>query len=697
MATRLDKKQVLFLISATLAAGVLVAYEPIRHNDFVNYDDDSYITKNPHINQGITQQSVLWAFTEVYSANWHPLTWLSHILDYQLFGLNPVGHHFVSVVLHIVNALLLFWILTNITGVIWPSAFVAAVFALHPIQVESVAWVAERKTAFSGLFWLLTMAAYIHYTRRPGVLRYVLLLLIYGLCVMTKPTVVTLPFALFLLDYWPLGRLQWGQEVTNNPKKSGQSKVSSGWLIIEKIPLLALSAILSAITFLAQRQWGAVISLEKMPLENRVANMFVSYIRYIGKLIWPSGLAVCYPHPRVSVSDYWVVICAVLFILLCIFSIYICRRRKYAAAGWLWFVGTLVPAIGLVQTGTQAMANRYMYIPMLGLLIIISWGVKDYIDKQPRAKIAAIILGVAVLFSLLVLTRMQVRHWQNSMTLYEYALKVTQNNALAENNYGSALFEAGRLDEAISHLNKALLITPKMAEAEDNLGRVYLKQGKAGEAVACFMKVIENNRTSAEVYSNLGSALIIQKKYDEALKYLGKAMELDPNNPDIHNIMGMVLLSTGRPGEAITHFNYVLQTNTISAEAYANLGSAYIKMDNYEPAIENLTKAIELKPNNIGALNNLAWALATVENTSLRDANRAIEYARHACELTGNKEAGLLDTLAVAYAAGGRFEEAKATAEKALSIAKEMGREELAGKIENRIKLYEAGKPYRQK
>jgi tetratricopeptide (TPR) repeat protein len=697
----------------------------------------------------------------VYSANWHPLTWLSHTLDRQVFGLNPFGHHLISVLIHIVNSLLLFWILTNITGAIWPSAFVAAVFAMHPLQVESVAWAAERKTVLSGLFWLLTIAAYVRYTRQPGFLRYLLVLLVFGLCIMTKPVVVTLPFVLLLLDYWPLGRFKWGRHIETLPlKETSRQEISTGRLIIEKIPLLAFSAILSVITVLAQRQWGAVLSLEKLPFETRFANMFISYVSYIGKMVWPSRLAACYPYSHVTASDFPVALCEVLFILLSIFSIYICRRKKYAAVGWLWFVGTLVPAIGLAQSGIQAMANRYMYIPILGLLIIIGWGVKDYIDKQPRAKIAAIILGAAAISSLLILTQMQVRHWQNSMTLYEYALKVTQNNALAENNYGSALLEAGRLDEAILHLKKALSIVPKMPEAEDNLGKVYLNQKKFNEAIVCFNEAIQKNDNSAETYYNLATALTMQRKYSDAVKHLtkvlklnphypyarnrlgtallgsgrieeailcfnellkqnensaevhynlglalsaqkkyddaiihfAKAMEMDPKYPNTHDRMGAALLATGKLDEAIEHLKEGLATSPDQGETYINLATAYTKQSKYGPAIENWTRAAELKPNNVAVLNNLAWLLATAEDASVEDANKAIGLARRACELTGHKDPDSLDTLAAAYAAAGRFDDAVTTARQAVDFARAGGRENLSVEIQQRMKLYQAGR-----
>ena len=693
---RFSQRYIFLFISAAIAITTLVAYEPIRHNGFVDYDDTGYILNSEQVKSGITWESLRQAFTKPHYNMWHPLTTISNMLDYELFGLNPTGHHLVSVAIHIVNALLLFWILKNITGTMWASAFVAAVFALHPVQVESVAWAAERKTVLSGLFWLLTIAAYIRYARRPRLSRYLLVLAIFGFCILTKPAVVTLPFALLLLDYWPLERVRCEHQA-GAAKNSNTNKKSAVWLIAEKIPLLAMSAFLCVMTLVSQKQGEAIPTLDMMPLDYRLANMFLSYIRYIGKLIWPSSLAVYYPHSFVTLLDFWVVMCAILFIVLTVVIVYyIGRRKKYAAVGWLWYVGTLVPMIGLVQSGEQAMANRYMYISMLGLLIIITCAANDFIASRLRLKIVAAILAAVLLSVLVILTRTQVSHWRDSITLYDYALKVTQNNALVENNYGNLLFETDRLDEAVSHLNKALSIAPKMTSAEDNLGRVYLKQGKLSEATVCFKRVLDEGKVTSEVYNNLASALGMQKKYDEALKYLKQALELEPNNFDIHNKIGMALLATGKPDEAITHFKYVLQINKIPAEVYANLGSAYIQVGKYDLAIENLSKAIELKPDNTDVLNKLAWLFAAVDNTSIHNTPKAVEFAQRSCELTGYKDPMLLDTLAVSYAAAGRFDEAKATAEKAFNIAKETGREDLANKIKKRIKLYETGQPYRE-
>jgi len=646
------QKHAQILICVGLIAATLLAYEPVWHNGFVTYDDGKYIYDNPQITAEISWQSLGQAFTKPHFFMWHPLTTISHMLDCQFFGLNPLGHHFVSLLLHITNALLLFWILKNITdstpdnnirgqasspqaGTTWASALVAAVFALHPIQVESVAWASERKTVLSGLFWLLTMATYIRYARQPRLGRYLVVLLVFGLCIMTKPVVVTLPLALLLLDYWPLLRFatkggpleRIGKQKTDDRErktKGAFQKVSVVRLIVEKIPLLAISAFLGVMTYVSQKQGGIVPTLENMPLDYRVANMFLSYIRYIGKMLWPSGLAVCYPYPRAVLSNAPVVMCAMLFIVLTILSIYTGRRKKYVAVGWLWYVGTLVPVIGLVQSGAQAMANRYMYIPMLGLLIIIGWAVKDFIVNRPRIRIAATAMGVIVLLSLLILTRMQVRHWQNTLTLFEYTLNVTEDNPVMENSYGVALFNEGRTEEAERHLRNAVQISPVFADARNNLAKVYLKQGKLNEAIEHLNELISRNEGTAEVYYNLAAALEMQKKYEDAIKYYAKSLELDPGDPAANKRMGITLLAAGKT-------------------------------------------------------------------------NDAIRYAQRACELTGNKDAECLKTLASGFAAAGKFDEATRIAEKALEAARISGQENLVVEIQERIELYRAGMRNRQK
>jgi Tfp pilus assembly protein PilF len=595
------QNKTLLLISAAMVFATLIAYEPIRHNGFVGYDDDGYITKNFDVLRGLTKQSVIWAFTTSHTGYPHPITWLSLMLDVVIYGLNAPGHHITSVLIHIINALLVFWILTNLTGLTWPSAFVAAVFALHPVQVESVAWASERKTVLSGLFWLLTIWAYVRYTRsvdvpfdsaqgRPAtakLVNYGLVLVFFALGLMAKPSVVTLPLVLLLLDYWPLER-------TRGWKTEGgeQQKASFVWLIIEKIPLFVLSVIWSVITVIAQREIGAMSPLKMTTMDLRVINVFVSYVRYIYKLIWPGRLAVFYPYYRRGFADATVIFSVLLFVLITIVCIYLGRKRKYIVVGWLWFVGTLVPMIGLVQVGAQSMANRYMYISILGLLIIIAWSVKELITSYPGLKYVAAASAAAVLLIAVILTRMQVKHWENNLTLFGYALEVTDKNYLAESSYGMALLEKQRLGEAEVHIKKAIQISPGFSDSYSNLGTVYIQLGLYGEAV------------------------------------------------------------------------------------------------------KNLQKAIELESGNTKALNNYAWLLATQKEMSAVNAAKSVELASRACELKKNKDAEMLDTLAVAYAAAGRFSEAIKISNQAIGIAKITKQDKLIDEIQSRIKLYREGKRY---
>ena len=591
---RSSQKHIVFVVSAALVIATLVAYEPIRHNGFVSYDDKGYIVYNQVVKSGIKWESLGQAFTKPHLYMWHPLTTISHMLDYELFGLNPTGHHLVSVTIHIVNVLLVFGIFRSFGGPIWLSAFIAGVFALHPIQVESVAWASERKTVLSGLFWLLTVAAYIHYARGPRLSRYLLVLAIFGFCIMTKPVVVTLPLALLLLDYWPLERI--GERRTEDRRRKTEEerqKASLKWLIIEKIPLLAMSAFLCVMTIIMQASGGIVPTLERLPLEYRVANMFLSYIKYIIKMIWPIGLAICYPHPRAILSVVNVVICVILFILLTAICIYAGRRRKYVAVGWLWYLGTLVPVIGFVQSGAQGMANRYMYIPMLGLLMIIGWTAKDFIAGRPRAKTAAAAMGVLVLLSLLILTRMQVRYWENSLTLFGHDIEVTKDNILAENGYGCALSELGLVDEAQKHLQNAVRLSPAYSEARNNLASVYLKKGMLNEAIACFNEIISRNEATADIYYNLAAALEMQKKYDEAIKYYAKSLEMNPEDPAANKRMGIALLAAGKTNEAIGYAKRACElTGDKDAECLDALASGFAAAGKFDEAVRIAEKAL---------------------------------------------------------------------------------------------------------
>jgi tetratricopeptide (TPR) repeat protein len=722
MTEEKKQKRVLFLISVGLVLATIASYEPVRNNDFVSYDDNLYITKNAMVQSGLNANTVKWAFTKPHSSMWHPLTTLSHIVDCQLFGLKPAGHHLVSVGIHIINSLLLFWILTNLTGSVWASAFVAGVFALHPLQVEAVAWASERKSVLSGLFWFLTIAVYIWYTKRASIRRYIAVFVIYGLCIMTKPVVVTLPLVLLLLDYWPLRRF-------DNLRTRPGAKYN---LIIEKLPLLGLAGMLAVITARMQSGGGVIISMEQLSLGRRIANAFISFISYIGKFIWPERLGVPYPITINDLKSDVAIGCMALFALLLVLSVVFGKKKRYLATGWLWFAGTLVPMIGLVQSGGQAMADRYMYLSIIGLLFIITWGAKDIIDKHLWLRNAAFASAGVILLILGVLTHTQAGYWKNSLTLFGHTLKVTQSNPIAENAYGCALMREGRLKEAEQHLRTAIYIAPSFREPRNNLCIVLVMQNKFDDAIISYKELVNNGARTPEIYYDLATLLKTQNRSDEATSYYKSALAIDPgftnarkklvgifletgrlneaieqlnqvppNDPnyaDARKRTGILLTSKGRIDEAIPYFNEALRTESKSGKVqiYENIALAYKQNGKYKEAIRFWNMALKLEPNNIPILNSAAWLLATTDDTSIEDANKAIEFSKRACELTGYKGPSILDTLATAYAASGKFDDAISTANKAFEAAKAAGYNNFADEIQERIKLYKTHQRYHQ-
>ncbi len=465
------------LICILLPAIALIAFWRVTQCDFISYDDPTYITENIHIRHGITIAAIRWAFTTVYASNWHPLTWMSHMLDIQLFGLKPHGHHFTNLLFHIANTLLLFFVFNRMTKAAWQSAFVAALFAVHPVHVESVAWVAERKDVLSTFFWMLTMAGYVHYVEDPRLKNYLAVLLFFVLGLMAKPMLVTLPFVLLLLDYWPLRRF----ELKFNPR-----------LLLEKIPLFALAVLSCIVTYIAQNRGGAVVSLEQFPLDVRVENAIVSYIAYIGKTIWPNNLALFYPHPE-SLPLWQVVGAAVSFAAVTFVAIWKAKKAPYLAFGWFWFAGTLLPVIGIVQVGAQAMADRYTYVPLIGLFVAASWGIADLSQKW-RLRQTVLIASSALILSFLVIAACrQVGYWNNSIELYDHALNVTGNNDIILNNRGVAYGKLGNIEESISDYDSAIKINPRYAEAYNNRGIAYGKLGNHRQAISDYNRAIEIN------------------------------------------------------------------------------------------------------------------------------------------------------------------------------------------------------------
>ena len=518
-----------------LITAVLLVYWQVGDHEFINYDDNVYITDNAQVQKGLTSKGIIWAFTTSHTGNWHPLTWISHMLDCELYGLNPRGHHLTNVLLHMANAILLFVVLRWMTGAIWRSGLVAALFALHPLHVESVAWAAERKDVLSTFFWLLTMVAYVHYVNRPGGKRYFLVLVTFFLGLMAKPMLVTLPFVLLLLDYWPLNRFKpWAVtgSVEDQPlgfRSSGDDKSPILKAVMEKTPLFLMSLFSCVVTVMAQQEAGAISTLEIVPFKLRIANGLVSFVAYMGKMIWPQDLAVFYPHP-VSDLQIWKPVVAGLFLLiLSTVALWVAQRCRYVLVGWLWYLGTLVPVIGLVQVGEQAMADRYTYVPLIGLFIVVVWGFADLVKGWRSRRWVVSVSAAVMVLALMAGSWLQVAHWKNSVKLFKHALDATSNNYVAHYNLGNALALQGNLTGAVSHYNKALQINPDHAEAHLNLAVGLDRQGKHQEAIQHYAEVLRISPHDAQSHNNLGVALAEQGRLREAVAHFTEALRIDPN------------------------------------------------------------------------------------------------------------------------------------------------------------------------
>jgi len=509
-------------VSLALIAANLVIYAPVRRFPFVNTDDGVYVTGNSHVLQGLSWANVEWALTEARVPYWHPLTFLSHMLDVQLYGTSAGGHHITNVILHIASTLLLFGLLVEMTGGLWRSAVAAALFGLHPLRVESVAWIAERKDVLSTLLWIATTWAYVRYVRRPESKQYATVIVLFALGLMAKPMIVTLPFALLLLDYWPLER-------TGFYSSSQRQAVPVRALIKEKIPLFALALLASLGTFSAQRQVGAVESLEAIPLSLRAAGGLVSYVAYIGDLFWPARLAALYPYPR-SVAPTALISAAVILAAVTALVVLARRRRPYLLVGWLWYLGTLVPVIGLIKVGPVARADRFTYVPHIGLLLMLVWGVADLLSRLPRRRLVLAPLAAAALTACTVAARRQVGYWKTSSALWEHTLAITRDNGVAHFNYGLVLATEGRTDEGIRHLREAVRLEPDFAMAHNRLALALDGRGDHAGATVELAEVVRLMPESAEAHSNLGASLAKEGKIAEAIAEFSQAVLLDPKD-----------------------------------------------------------------------------------------------------------------------------------------------------------------------
>jgi protein O-mannosyl-transferase len=633
------RKHLDLLICLFLALLTALIYWQVKNFDFVSYDDLAFIPNNPHVRTGLTLRGIQWAFTTFYEGYWHPLTWLSHMAAVELFGLKPGGHHLINVVIHIATTVLLFLVLKKMTRAIWQSAFVAALFALHPLHVESVAWVAERKDVLSAFFWILTLGAYALYAEKPNAQRYLLTLLFFILGLMSKPMIVTLPFTLLLLDYWPLGRLQQINPLIHKPRQeieqeskqrkrkspgsilmqihdSGSSTVNQPVsrrsllfiIVIEKIPFFILSTLFSFITFIAAKKVGVLASLKGIPLSARMINAAVSYVMYPVKMFWPVDLASFYPHPLAY--PLWQSIgAAFLLIAVTFFAMGAYRRFPSFTMGWFWYLIALIPVIGLVQAGMQARADRHTYVPLIGLFIVLAWGVPELTKKwSHRGEVLSLSAGMLVI-TLMILSWYQIRYWKDDFTVFQHAINVTKDNDLAHSNLGFAYHNKGDLDNAMKQYKLAIMINHNYPDTHYNLGILLADQGHFQEAMDQCGIAVRLDPKHAPAYYNLAYVLMLQGRNDEAIKHLQEAIQLDPEYAKAYGFLGDIFAAEGKNKEAVDYYNQALKIAPDMANIHYNLGIIQAKLGQMDEAIRHFREAVELKSDYAKAHNNLGMAL----------------------------------------------------------------------------------------
>lgn len=747
------------ILSLILFGVTILCYVPVKENAFINFDDQVYLTNNQFVKQGLTSEAVKYAFTSGDVGNWHPVTWLSHLVDVQLFGMDAGRHHLVSAVIHALNGVLLLWVLRALTGSLWASAFVAAAFALHPLRVESVAWASERKDLLAALFGFIAIGLYHRFTRRKAEgarwgVWYGLALLAQALSLMCKPMLVTLPCLLLLLDFWPLKRLRLDP--------SQPSGVPLRQLLVEKLPFLALTVMSSVVTMIVQAGAGAVATTQVFTWETRINNAVLTVFKYLQKLFWPTNLSPFYPYDLQPASTL-VAVCALGVGIIIVWCWLARIKSPHLTVGWLWYLGLLVPVIGLVQVGSQGMADRYTYLPIIGVLIVIAWSARGLLIRWPTLKVPAAV-GTAVLLGWLGLrSQDQVLLWRDSETLFNHAMAVTKDNAIAHESMGLVLAERGMVKQAAWHFAQAVRIWPKYADAYSDLGLALSLQGKYQKAIEYALKAVElspetermqynvakiysrlgsnavarvqfesflgrfpgseagtlslaelyladrdpgkavsllnsfvsRKAASDETYFALGQALAAANKGEEAIATLRQVVERNPKHDRAWYQLGSLLLPAGKPAEALIALQNAQQIKP-TVEGLLAMAEAHSALRNDAEAIANYERAIEMNPDVPGTLNNLAWLLATVSEARLRNGKRAVELGEKACQLTESGEPFLLGTLAAAYAEAGDFDKAMATAQKAIELANAAGKSEVVARNNELLELYRAHQPYHE-
>jgi tetratricopeptide (TPR) repeat protein len=687
-ADKTDERRRFLIICVCLIAGTLLLYAGGLGNSFVNYDDGDYVEGNAHVQAGLSWEGIKWAFTTGHASNWHPLTWLSHMLDCQIFGPKPYGPHAVNILLHAINTLLLFVVMRRMTGRLRPSAFVAALFGWHPVHVESVAWISERKDVLSTFFWLLTMGAYLRYAEEFKVqsskfkVWYVLALVWFACGLMCKPMLVTLPFVLLLMDIWPLRRIHDLRFTIYESKQKNSGRVEQVPLhraLLEKASFLLLAIASSVVTYRVQAAGGAVASLTNLTLGERIANAVVSYLRYVGKMFWPTDLSVMYPHP--GHWPVWLVAIAGIFLIgMSVGAVLMWRTRPYVAVGWFWFVGTLVPVIGVVQVGIQSMADRYLYVPGIGLSIVLAWGAYEWVTAMPKTKNAVSVAGGLALAVCAVLTVVQVGYWKNGGTLFAHVVKVTSKNYLAYNNLGYYLENHGNLDEALVNYQKSVEIKPSYEEAQQNYGHALRLKGRNEEAYTHLVAALSIKPSLVEAHNNLGNTLDDLGRPEEAMHEYREALRYKPDDADANNNLGIALAKKGKLEEAEKHLRYAVQLKPLDGTKHSNLGNALAIQNKADEAIQEYNRALELDPKDPQShfnLGNLLFGRERLDEAAahfqqairLREDNPEADYALGLIRMKQRKNAEALGYFREAVRLRPNYPEAQ-NAVKALSGAK---------------------------
>jgi tetratricopeptide (TPR) repeat protein len=662
-----------------LAALTFAVFGQTLWHDFINYDDNGYVYANPVVARGLTLQGLAWAFS-FHEDNWHPLTWLSHELDCQCYGLRPGGHHLSNVLLHAATVVLLFLVLRQMTGALWRSAFVAAVFAIHPLRVESVAWVAERKDVLSGFFFMLTLWAYLRHVKiinyQLSIINcyYVLALVFFSLGLMCKPMLVTLPLVLLLLDYWPLRRT-----------------LSAARMAAEKAPFLALSAACCVATLLAQHH--AMQSAGLFPFPTRVGNALASGLVYVGQMFWPARLALFYPYPHDDLPAWEAALAGLLLAGISALAWWRRREQPWLLVGWLWYGLMLLPVIGIIQVGAEAHADRYTYLPQIGLYVAVTWLAAEWGARHPAARVIFGGLMAGVIAVLAFFAWQQTGYWKDSVTLWSRSLACTRSNETAHYNLANALLHEGSTDEAILHYEQALQLRPYYTDAHVNLANILLQKGQLDKAIAHYDQALDIRPNSAEFHVNLGLALAAKGKTDQAILHYQQALELRPDYVKARINLANAFVQRNNLAQAADQYQQALQVKPDSVEAQVNLGAVLVRLGRMGEAMPHFQKALQLKPDDAAIQNDLAWLLATCPQASLRDGRKAVELAQRANELSGGKNPIYLHTLAAALAESGRFGDAIQNVQKAIDLAQAAGQKPVVALLNDDLAHYQAGRP----